>query len=237
MLEVVAAGDQPRDGVRGRWWVSARWAPYKRTGEPVRSCLLVQAASRRRQDGVLCSSTLKGETGVAWGVPLLPQGWSIPVPLAPRAGMGGTAVVPVAWAECGSALSAYVTTQLETLEQEEQERLEVTSVVTACPHPRLLPTCPGVGSAMMPSCGLPPMQGRCGHPGVPSPAGTPVPSHQPGPHALLWVAAGVGSFPQCIWSGTLIERGAGVCHLRARVPWLCPPPCAPHPSHSSEHTQ
>ncbi|XP_074450432.1 ciliogenesis-associated TTC17-interacting protein isoform X2 [Larus michahellis] len=79
MLEVVAAGDQPRDGVRGRWWVSARWAPYKQTGEPVRSCLLVQAASRRRQDGVLCSSTLK----------------------------------------------AYVTTQLETLEQEEQERLEL----------------------------------------------------------------------------------------------------------------
>ncbi|XP_074001797.1 ciliogenesis-associated TTC17-interacting protein [Numenius arquata] len=79
MLDVVAAGGQPRDQAVGRWWVSARWVPYKRPGELVRSCLLVQATSRSRQDGVPCSSTLK----------------------------------------------AYVTTQLETLEQEEQERLEL----------------------------------------------------------------------------------------------------------------
>ncbi|XP_075009073.1 ciliogenesis-associated TTC17-interacting protein isoform X2 [Calonectris borealis] len=74
-LEVVAAGAQ----AGGQWWAAARWAPYERAGEPVRSCLLVQAGSRSRQDGVPCSSTLK----------------------------------------------AYVTPQLETLEQEEQERLEL----------------------------------------------------------------------------------------------------------------
>ncbi|XP_029875089.2 LOW QUALITY PROTEIN: ciliogenesis-associated TTC17-interacting protein [Aquila chrysaetos chrysaetos] len=78
-LEVVAAGDQPRDRAGGQRWVAARWAPYERAGEPVRSCLLVQAGTRSRQDGVPGSSTLK----------------------------------------------AYVTPQLETLEQEEQERLEL----------------------------------------------------------------------------------------------------------------
>ncbi|KAM6080388.1 ciliogenesis-associated TTC17-interacting protein [Theristicus caerulescens] len=78
-LEMVAAGDQPKDRAGGQWWVAARWAPYERAGEPVRSCLLVQAGSCSRQDGVPCSSTLK----------------------------------------------AYVTPQLETLEQEEQERLEL----------------------------------------------------------------------------------------------------------------
>lgn len=93
-LEVVAAGDQPRDRAGGQRWVAARWAPYERAGEPVRSCLLVQAGTRSRQDGVPGSSTLKGEPGAAWGVPpphLLPQGWSIPVPPATRAGMGGSA--------------------------------------------------------------------------------------------------------------------------------------------------
>ncbi|XP_059676509.1 ciliogenesis-associated TTC17-interacting protein [Gavia stellata] len=78
-LEVVPAGDQPRDPAGGQWWAAARWAAYERAGEPVRSCLLVQAGSRGRQDGVAGSSTLK----------------------------------------------AYVTPQLETLEQEEQERLEL----------------------------------------------------------------------------------------------------------------
>ncbi|KAM6200720.1 ciliogenesis-associated TTC17-interacting protein [Sarcoramphus papa] len=74
-LEVVAAGGQPRDQAGGQWWVAAWWAPYEREGEPVRSCLLVQAGSRGRHDSVAGSSTLK----------------------------------------------AYVTPQLETLEQEEQE--------------------------------------------------------------------------------------------------------------------
>ncbi|KAM6332786.1 ciliogenesis-associated TTC17-interacting protein [Podargus strigoides] len=78
-LEMVAAGDQPRVLVGGQWWVTAQWTPYKRASEPVRSCILVKASSRSRQDGVPCSSTLK----------------------------------------------AYVTPQLETLEQEEQERLEL----------------------------------------------------------------------------------------------------------------
>ncbi|XP_009460455.1 PREDICTED: ciliogenesis-associated TTC17-interacting protein [Nipponia nippon] len=78
-LEMVAAGDQPRDRAGGQWWVAARWAPYERAGELVRSCLLVQAGSCSRQDGVPCSSALK----------------------------------------------AYVTPQLETLEQEEQERLQL----------------------------------------------------------------------------------------------------------------
>ncbi|XP_074949262.1 ciliogenesis-associated TTC17-interacting protein [Phalacrocorax aristotelis] len=78
-LELVAAGGQRRDQAGGQWWAAARRAPYERAGEPVRTCLLVQAGSRSRQDGVPCSSTLK----------------------------------------------AYVTPQLETLEQEEQERLEL----------------------------------------------------------------------------------------------------------------
>ncbi|XP_071667006.1 ciliogenesis-associated TTC17-interacting protein isoform X2 [Patagioenas fasciata] len=74
-LQVVTAGDQ----AGGQWWAEVRWAPYKRAGEPVQSCFLVQAGSRGRQDGVPCSSTLK----------------------------------------------AYVTPQLETLEQEEQEHLQL----------------------------------------------------------------------------------------------------------------
>ncbi|XP_071603818.1 ciliogenesis-associated TTC17-interacting protein [Heliangelus exortis] len=87
-LEVVAAGDEPRDQAAGdqpgdqtmgQWWAAAQWAPYKRAGKPMRSCLLVRAGFRVRRDGVPCSSTLK----------------------------------------------AYVTPLLETLEQEEQERLEL----------------------------------------------------------------------------------------------------------------
>ncbi|KAM9235824.1 ciliogenesis-associated TTC17-interacting protein [Leptosomus discolor] len=78
-LEMVAAGDHQAGGQQ---WVTARWAPYERAGEPVRSCLLVQAGSRVRQGGAPSSRTLK----------------------------------------------AYLTPQLETLEQEEQERLEL-------PHP------------------------------------------------------------------------------------------------------
>lgn len=77
---MVAAGDQ----AGGQWWAAARWAPYKRAGEPVQSCFLVQAGSRGRQDGVPCSSSLKGEPGVVWGVSSLP-----------RAGMWGTAAMPV----------------------------------------------------------------------------------------------------------------------------------------------
>lgn len=73
MLEVVAAGGQLRDQAGGQWWAAARWAPYEQAGQPVRSCLLVQAGSRARQDGVPCSSTLKGELGAAWGVPPLPR--------------------------------------------------------------------------------------------------------------------------------------------------------------------
>uniref|UniRef100_A0A8C8A7X9 Ciliogenesis-associated TTC17-interacting protein n=1 Tax=Otus sunia TaxID=257818 RepID=A0A8C8A7X9_9STRI len=75
-LEVVAAGGQPRDRARGRWWLSARWAPYERAGEPARSCLLVQAGSRSRQDGAPGSRTLKGGSGAALGGgPPPPQGW------------------------------------------------------------------------------------------------------------------------------------------------------------------
>lgn len=75
---MVAAEAQRRGPAWGQWWVSARWAPYEQAGEPVRSCLLVQAGSRSRQDGVPASSSLK----------------------------------------------AYLTPELETLEQEEQECLE-----------------------------------------------------------------------------------------------------------------
>ncbi|KAK4817603.1 hypothetical protein QYF61_020269 [Mycteria americana] len=228
-LEMVAAGGQPGDRARGQWWVTARWAPYEQAGEPVRSCVLVQAGSRGRQDGVPCSSTLKGEPGAARGAPRSP-GLERPRPTGPGAGLGDAAAVPAGWAERGSALPAYVTPQLETLEQEEQERLEVTWVAVACPLAPVLPPCPGVCPAAMPTGGVRAVQGRYGQPGVPSLARTPVLSHQPGSPPLLWVAAGVGSFPQCIWPGTLIERGAGVCHLREGVPLLCPPPCAPHPS-------
>ncbi|XP_009994549.1 PREDICTED: ciliogenesis-associated TTC17-interacting protein [Chaetura pelagica] len=80
-LEVVAAEDQPGVQITGQWWAAVRWAPYKPEGKPARSCLLVQAGFRIRQDNVPCSSTFK----------------------------------------------AYVTPLLETLEQEEQERLEVTA--------------------------------------------------------------------------------------------------------------
>ncbi|XP_069717201.1 ciliogenesis-associated TTC17-interacting protein [Phaenicophaeus curvirostris] len=78
-LEVVPAVGQPSDQAGGQWWVAAQWAPYERAGELLRSCILVQAGSRGKQDGVPCCSTLK----------------------------------------------AYVTPRLETLEQEEQERLEL----------------------------------------------------------------------------------------------------------------
>ncbi|XP_050195229.1 ciliogenesis-associated TTC17-interacting protein isoform X2 [Myiozetetes cayanensis] len=82
-LAVVGVGDPPRDKAEGQWWMAAQWAPYKREGEPVRNCILVQARFRGSRDGVPASSTLK----------------------------------------------AYVTPQLETLEQEEQECLELK------PHP------------------------------------------------------------------------------------------------------
>ncbi|KAM6269106.1 ciliogenesis-associated TTC17-interacting protein [Porphyrio hochstetteri] len=111
-LELVAAGGR----AGGRWWAAARRAPYEREGEPVRSCLLVRAGSRCRQDGVPCSSTLK----------------------------------------------AYVTPQLETLEQEEQERIEVTGVAVAGPLPHVPSPC------------LDARLGGCEQPGVPSPARTPL---------------------------------------------------------------
>ncbi|XP_009556280.2 ciliogenesis-associated TTC17-interacting protein [Cuculus canorus] len=78
-LEVVPAAGQPSEQAGGQWWVEAQWAPYEQAGEPLRSCILVQAGSRGRQDGVPFSSTLK----------------------------------------------ACVTPRLETLEQEEQEHLEL----------------------------------------------------------------------------------------------------------------
>lgn len=59
--------------------------------------------------------------------------------------------MPAGWAERGSTLPAYVTPQLETLEQEEQECLEVTGVAVACPLPRILPPCPGACAAAMTS--------------------------------------------------------------------------------------
>ncbi|KAJ7405672.1 Natural resistance-associated macrophage protein 1 [Pitangus sulphuratus] len=59
-LAVVGVGDPPRDKAEGQWWMAAQWAPYKREGEPVRNCILVQARFRGSQDGVPGSSTLKG---------------------------------------------------------------------------------------------------------------------------------------------------------------------------------
>lgn len=57
-LEVVAEGSQAGEQRGARWWAAAQWAPYGQPGEPVRSCLLVQAHGR--QDGVPGSRTLKG---------------------------------------------------------------------------------------------------------------------------------------------------------------------------------
>lgn len=56
---MVAAGVQ----LRSQWRVTAQWAPYEQAGEPVRSCLLVQACGRL--DGAPGSSTLKGEPGAS----------------------------------------------------------------------------------------------------------------------------------------------------------------------------
>lgn len=140
-LAVVAAGPPPRDKAKGQWWMAAQWAPYQREDEPVQSCILVQTRFRGEKDGVPVSSTLKGEPGVALGGFLLPHGWNIPVHRPPGLGMG---TVPTGFVECGFALPAYVTWQLETLEQEEQECLKVTDTVVACPLPCVLPTALGV---------------------------------------------------------------------------------------------
>lgn len=61
-------------------------------------------------------------------------------PRTPRAGASPPRRPPGVrwWAECGSALPAYLTPELETLEQEEQECLEVTGVALACPLSRCL---------------------------------------------------------------------------------------------------
>ncbi|XP_071418106.1 ciliogenesis-associated TTC17-interacting protein [Pithys albifrons albifrons] len=111
-LAVVATGALPSDEARGQWWMAAQWAPYKREGEPVQNCILVQARFRGWQDGVLGSSTLK----------------------------------------------AYVTPQLETLEQEEQECLEVNDVVVAVASPLLYVLPPALGCALQqcpPECYAP----------------------------------------------------------------------------------
>lgn len=51
--------------------------------------------------------------------------------------------VPMGLIEHGFPLPAYVTWQLETVEQEEQECLEVTDMVVACPLPYVLPAALG----------------------------------------------------------------------------------------------
>ncbi|KAL9848537.1 ciliogenesis-associated TTC17-interacting protein isoform 1-T1 [Geothlypis trichas] len=94
-----------------------------------------------------------------------------------------------------SSLKAYVTWQLETLEQEEQECLE-----------------------------------------------TPALPHRPGPHPRLWVAAGVGSFPQCICCGTRLTAGLGSPPQRRGALALPSTPClpplpqlTPHPTEKRTH--
>lgn len=65
--------------------------------------------------------------------------------------------VPMGLIEHGFPLPAYVTWQLETVEQEEQECLEVTDMVVACPLPYVLPA--ALGCALQ-CC---PLQGYCGY--------------------------------------------------------------------------
>lgn len=68
------------------------------------------------------------------------QGWNIPVHQPRGLGMG---TVPMGLVEHGFVLPAYVTWQLETLEQEEQECLEVTDMAVARPLPCVLPAALG----------------------------------------------------------------------------------------------
>lgn len=74
-------------------------------------------------------------------------------------------------------------------------------------------------------------EGQC-----PLPVSTPALTYHPGTDPLLWVSAGVGSLPQCIWCGTLIDRGAGVCHLGGGVLWLCPHPVVLPPTSPAAQT-
>jgi len=114
--------------------------------------------------------------------------------------MAVTAAVPAGWAERGSALPAYVTPQLETLEQEEQERLEVTGVVVACPLPRVLPPCPVGCPATVPSRGCTPCKVAVG-----SPVSPPWLGHQLCPTSLVPI-------PYSEW-----QLGRGVSHNASGV--------------------
>ncbi|XP_039554250.1 ciliogenesis-associated TTC17-interacting protein [Passer montanus] len=136
-----------------------------------------------------------------------------------------------------STLKAYVTWQLETLEQEEQECLEVTDMVVACPLPCVLPAALGCALHWCPAGGCP--LWVVWHP---LPCSDSSSAHQPGPHPLLWVAAGVGSFPQCIWNGTPTGSAAGAASSQEGALALPSPPCLPplpqlrpHPTEKTTH--
>lgn len=99
------------------------------------------------------------------------QGWPLWGSVLPRAGTS-LSTSPQGW-ECGQChptglvergfvLPAYVTWQLETLEQEEQECLEVTDMVVACPLPCVLPAALGCALQWCPPGGCAPCKAAVG---------------------------------------------------------------------------
>lgn len=165
-LSVVAMGASPRDKAQGQWWMAAQWAPYQQEGAPMQSCILVQTKFRGKHNGVPASSSLKGEPGMAFAGFRPPQGWNIPVHQPPGLGIQRDWCHPwchpTGLVERGFVLPAYVTWQLETLEQEEQECLEVTDMVVACPLPCVLPAALGCALQWCPPGGCAPCKAAVG---------------------------------------------------------------------------
>lgn len=144
--------------------------------------------------------------------------------------------MPTGFVEYGFALPAYVTWQLETLEQEEQECLEVTDMVVACPLPCVLPTALGCALQWCPPGGRAPCKAT-----VSSLVSLVMLRLQLCPTSLVPI-------PSSGW-----QLGWGVSHNASGmiprltivlgsatsgegVPWLYPPPRASHPFCSLDHT-
>lgn len=109
---------------------------------------------------MVCLSPAPSKVRQGWleGFPP-PQDCNILVHRPPGLGMG---TVPAGLVEYGFVLPAYVTWQLETLEQEEQECLEVTDVVVACPLPCVLPAALGCALQWCPPGGCAPCKATVG---------------------------------------------------------------------------
>lgn len=109
---------------------------------------------------MVCLSPAPSKVRQGWleGFPP-PQDCNILLHRPPGLGMG---TVPTGLVEYGFVLPAYVTWQLETLEQEEQECLEVTDVVVACPLPCVLPAALGCALQWCPPGGCAPCKATVG---------------------------------------------------------------------------